>query len=65
LCYLQFKVEHDETMTDERQEIQIKRPNPEEILNSILEKYDFSGLRAENKGDAVKASRENRWGDDL
>jgi hypothetical protein len=58
-------VEHDETMTDERQEIQIKRPNPEEILNSILEKYDFSGLRAENKDDAVKASRENRWGDDL
>jgi hypothetical protein len=49
---------------DQTSEPPKKRPNAKKVLNEILEKYDFSGLREENNGDAVKAVRENRWGDD-
>lgn len=57
---IEFKLEQDNVI-----ELRIKRPDPIEVLNRILDQYDFSGLQAENNGDAVKAVRENRWGDDL
>jgi antitoxin PrlF len=57
---IEFKLEQDNVI-----ELRVKRPNVKEVLDTILEKYDFSGLREETKGDAVKTLRENRWGDDL
>jgi antitoxin PrlF len=57
---IEFKLEQDNVI-----ELRVKRPKVKEVLDAILEKYDFSELRAETKGDAVKTLRENRWGDDL
>jgi hypothetical protein len=52
-------------IVDQAPEPQKKRSDVKKVLDEILEKYDFSGLREQNNGDAVKTVRENRWGDDL
>ena len=57
---IEFKLESNNVL-----KLNVKRPDPLEVLDTILEEYDFSGLQAENKHDAVKTIRENRWGDDL
>jgi predicted nucleic acid-binding Zn-ribbon protein len=50
-------------ITDQTPESQKKRSDVKKVLDEILEKYDFSDLRKETKGDAVKTLRENRCGD--
>lgn len=57
---IEFKLDQDNVI-----ELRVKRPKAKEVLDAILKKYDFSELREETKGDAVKTLRENRWGDDL
>jgi hypothetical protein len=65
MCYVLKTMTDQVNLINQTSEPQKKRPDPIKVLDEILEKYDFSGLREENKGDAVKAVRENRWGDDF
>ena len=45
-------------------ELRVKRPDPLQTIAAILERFDISELHEETGGDAVKAVREARWGDE-
>lgn len=52
------------TVKGGRLEVRVLRPDMGQVLDAVLAEHDFSALRAETEGDAVRFVRENRGLDD-
>jgi AbrB family looped-hinge helix DNA binding protein len=56
---IEFKLEAGNVL-----QLRVKRPKPSETVNAVLEQFDLGQLQEESGGDAVRAVREARWGEE-